>query len=298
MKISKSHVCYEMSASNPAAARLGLGIPCTVETEDCYSGQLQSSTDVWTKEMWATVNPATGPIFIEDTKPGDVLRIAIRDIRMREHAVMSVEPGAGALAGQIAKTETVFLPIRHGLIEVLPGQELPLRPMIGVIGTAPGGKPIPNSTPGEHGGNMDCKEIAVGTVLYLPVEVEGALLALGDLHALMGDGEVCICGAEVSGEVDLEVTLDSLRRPTPCVESEEWIQFMASAKSLDECERLVLAKTHRFLTAHLGLGANEAARLMSLVGNLGVCQVVNPLKTMKFSLPKSVLGRVSKSPPA
>ena len=187
-----------------------------------------------------------------------------------------------------------ILPIRDGLLEVGAGLRLPIRPMIGVIGTAPaGGQTIPTGTPGEHGGNMDCKEITAGTSVFLPVAVDGALLALGDIHALMGDGEVCICAAEVSGTVTLATALLRERLPTPALRSERELAFLASAKTLDECERLVLGKAHAFLAGSLGLSANDAARFMSLVGDLAVCQVVDPLKTMRFSLPLAVLRHLN-----
>lgn len=148
-------------------------------------------------------------------------------------------------------------------------------------------KPVLNGTPGAHGGNLDCKEITSGSSVYLPVSVKGGLLSLGDLHALMGDGEVCICGAEVSGTVTVRTGLMDTFLPTPCVETEDAIHFIAEGRTLDECQGKVLRKAHVFLTKILQVKPNEAARIMSLLGDLKVCQVVNPLKTMRFSLPRS-----------
>ena len=180
--------------------------------------------------------------------------------------------------------------IRDGKLIVSDTLSIPVQPMIGVIGTVPAGEAVPNGTPGEHGGNMDCKEIAAGATVYLPVNTHGALLSLGDLHAVMGDGEVCVCGAEVRGEVTVTADISPVSLPTPAVANAEHLMFIGSAESLDDCESIVLDKAHRFLTCNVGLGANEAARLMSLVGELRVCQVVDPLKTMKFMLPKAVLA--------
>jgi amidase len=125
--------------------------------------------------------------------------------------------------------------------------------------------------------------------VFLPVAVEGALLAMGDLHALMGDGEVCICGAEVSGTITVRIALLHHSVPTPCVITPEHILFLSSALYLDDSQAPVLAKAHRFLCDSLGLAANEAARLMSLVGELRIAQVVDPLKTIRFLLPLAVL---------
>jgi amidase len=285
-RVSRDKVIYRMSRENKPVAHVAPGELVCVETEDCYSGRLRTERDVFTQEMWPTVNPATGPLYIDGAKPGDILRVDIRRIKTRDFAVMCVEHGSGALGRWIEGIETTIYPIRSGKLKIRKKLSVPIAPMVGVIGTAPAGDGLLTGTPGEHGGNMDCKEIGAGTSVYLPVNVPGALLALGDIHAVMGDGEVCICGAETAGEVVLKTALVRAPLPTPCVETKDWILFIAAGKTLDDCQRLVLDKAHKYLTGCLKLGANEAARTMSLLGQLRVCQVVNPLKTMKFILPK------------
>jgi amidase len=264
-----------------------------VETEDCYSGNLRSPKDIFTEEMWKKgVNPATGPVFIRGARPGDILKVKILKITTRNYAIMCLQRGIGALADYVKGVETSMLPIRKGKLIVSRKISLPVRTMIGVIGTAPAGKAIRNGVPGEHGGNMDCNEITAGTSIYLPVNARGALLAAGDLHAVMGDGETAGCGAEVSGRITLKTDLLKTALPTPCVESEDFLYFIGSAKKLDGCEKIVLKKAFTFLTGCFGLKPNEAARMMSLAGDLQVCQVVDPLKTMRFRLPKSLFRRL------
>ncbi len=291
-RISKKHAIYAMSAANPPAAHVAMGERFVIETEDCYSARLKTKKDVFTKKMWPTVNPVTGPIFAEGARAGDILKVEILGIRTRDWAVMCVEHGAGALGDFIRGIETVILPIRAGKLIVSDRLSLPVNTMIGVIGTAPKGKGVLTGTPGEHGANMDTREITAGATVYLPVNVEGALLALGDLHAVMGDGEVCICGAETAGEVTLRISIEKRPLPTPCVENNTEMIFIGSARRLDDCEKIVLAKAHRYLTDCLDMKPNDAARLMSLVGQLRVSQVVDPLKTMKFLLPKKYLAKV------
>lgn len=288
-RLSNNQVIYAMSKDNKPFLTVKPGETVCFETKDCYSNNLKSPQDTFTKEMWDTVNPATGPLYIEGAHPGDILCIDIEKIETRDFAVMCVENGAGALAQQIEGIETTIYPIKEGNLIISDDLSIPLQSMIGVIGTAPSGESVSNGTPGEHGSNMDCKEIGEGSTVYLPVNVQGALLSLGDLHAVMGDGEVCICGAEVSGEVTLSTRIMKNPLPTPCVETKDSIAFIGSSKTLDECEAMVLNKGHRFLTGKVGLSANEAARIMSLIGELRVCQVVDPLKTMKFMFSKNIL---------
>jgi len=294
-KLSSDKVCYAMSAANPPQMRVAPGETFRLATQDCYSGKLASPSDKFTKDMWGAVNPATGPVFVEGAAPGDLMRVRIHRIDAADHAVMCLEHGAGALADQIEGVETSIMPISGGQLRIDDRLSAPVRPMIGVIGLAPAEGAVPTGTPGPHGGNMDCKEIAAGSAVYLPVAAPGGLLAAGDIHALMGDGEVAICAAEVAGEVTLSAdVLKGCPMPTPAVETADGLLLLASARTLDECERLVLANAHRFLTAVVGLSANQSARVMSLLGNLGVCQVVDPLKTMKFLLPKAALASLDR----
>jgi amidase len=289
IRIAKNKICYAMSAANEPVVTVQPNELFCMATEDCYGGKLKTPQGRFTKDMWDTVNPATGPVAIAGAMPGSILRVEIVEITTRDYAVMAVEHGAGALGAFIEGTETTILPIKNNRLLLNETLSIPLRPMIGVIGTAPAGRPVPTGTPGEHGGNMDCNRITAGSVVYLPVNAAGALLALGDLHAAMGDGEVCICGAEVAGEVTLKAAPAAFPIPTPCVETADHFHFIGSASTLDECERLVLKKAHGFLMEAGKMSSNEAARRMSLAGDLGVCQVVDPLKTMRFSVPKFLL---------
>ncbi|MGQ0513317.1 acetamidase/formamidase family protein, partial [Bacillus sp. D-CC] len=113
--------------------------------------------------------------------------------------------------------------------------QIPINPMIGVIGTAPKEESISCGTPHDHGGNMDCKEIKEGTTLLLPVNVPGALLALGDLHAAMGDGEIGVSGVEVAGEVTVTVQIIKGKKwPLPMAIQKEKVMTIASEKLLDD----------------------------------------------------------------
>jgi amidase len=166
---------------------------------------------------------------------------------------------------------------------------LPLRPMIGVIGVAPANDSIDTFTPGEHGGNMDCKEIIEGSTIYLPVNVPGALLAIGDLHALMGDGEVLICGLECPGTVKIRVNVvKNAKIPTPMVVNDGKAAFIASKATLEEAS-VAASRGMQGLLMQSGLDAAEAGRLLSLVGDLAICQIVDPLMTVRMSVALSVL---------
>ena len=167
----------------------------------------------------------------------------------------------------------------------------PTRPMIGVIGVAPAADEVPTGTPGPHGGNMDCTLISAGNRVYFTVGVEGAMFGAGDLHAAMGDGEIVVCGAETSGSVRFTAeVVDMKGLPTPFVETKDLVATIYSAPTVDEAVGGVIHRMAQFLTDFAKLPLNDAGMLMSLVGQLKFCQVVDPLRTVRFEFPKSALA--------
>ncbi len=225
IRIQNNHAVYAMSAANQPVARVSSGETLVFETLDCFENQIQEECQYLSGIDWNHINPATGPVFVEGAMPGDLLKVHILDIRVAEKGTMTATPGEGAVGDLLTKEYTKIIRVKDGKAHFSDKIVLDARPMIGVIGTAPAnGETIPTGTPGTHGGNMDNRRITKGTTLYLPVNVEGALLAMGDLHALMSDGEVLICGLEIPGEVEVtvEVVKDAnLPVPVLVTENEE-----------------------------------------------------------------------------
>jgi amidase len=204
--------------------------------------------------------------------------------------VMAVSGDFGVLRDRFEGMSFQMVPIEAGLALVA-GANVPVRPMIGVIGVAPAGAPVPCGSPGSHGGNMDTRLIGEGATLYLPVFAPGALLAAGDLHAAMGDGEICGTGVEVAGSVRLRVDLRrDLELANPVVETSEVVATIASAVTLDEAAELATSDMADLLMRRLGLSAQDATTLMSAAGQLQVSQVVDPLKTARYAMSKETLA--------
>ena len=288
---------YKLSKTYQPVARVMPGDRFTVDLRDCFNCGIKSEFDKYGPQYWGTVNPATGPIYIEDAVMGDVVAVRIHNITVAETGVMVVSPGMGELRDDIRKAETRILPIRDGHVVFSESLRVRIDPMIGVIGTAPKGSPVPTGKPGEHGGNMDCKLITAGSTVYLPVFVDGGLLAMGDIHALMGDGEVCTTGVECNGTVELEVgVLKGVSLPTPIVENDALLATIASDPDLDVAAHNATRKMLTLLEKRFGLKRAEAAMLMSAFADLRICQVVNPLKTCRMEALKSALKAYSADP--
>lgn len=289
-RISAEHVTCTLSKDHPSVASAASGETIVFQTMDCYGNQIRSETVDLMGIHGDFNNPATGPLFVEGAMPGDILKISVLDIQVAEQGVMVVRPGAGALGDVFQSARTRILPVKDGYAIFNDRLRIPLNPMIGVIGVAPM-QDIPTTVPHLHGGNMDCKRIIRGSTLYLPVFVEGALLSMGDLHGVMGDGEVVICAMEVEGEVTVKVEVIKDRKlPTPLVVETNDFMVIASEETLDEAASTVTHAMHSFLVQEVGMDMHEAGMLLSLIGDLRICQIVDPLMTSRMELPLSALA--------
>lgn len=292
--IRRDHMFFAFQPDLKPVLHVQQGEEVVMETHDCFAGQLKSESDMLDQLDWNRINPATGPVYIEGTKPGDVLRVDLLKVEPADQSIMAALPGEGALGDVITEMETTVLRLENDQVVFKNRVRVPKRPMIGVIGVAPANGSVPNGTPGPHGGNMDCTLIAEGASIYFTVGVEGALFGAGDFHAAMGDGEIVVCGAETPGEFRFRAqVVDSLRGlPTPFVRNEEVVATIFSAPTVDEAADGAIHAMSRFLTEFVGLSINDAGMLMSLAGDLKFCQVVDPEKTVRFEFPLAVLDQL------
>jgi amidase len=260
------------------------------ETRDCFSNRLQRESDSFLDVGWDNINPATGPLGVEGAEPGDTLVVGVEGITVGARATMIAAPGLGVLGHLVQEHQTRIFPLREQRVR-FDRVDLALEPMVGVIGTQPATGAVPCGTPGVHGGNLDTRVIRAGAVVYLPVFVPGAGLALGDLHALMADGEIIVCGLEVPGEVTVSVDLIKGRcEPGPVVRHGDTWYILASALTLDDAAQQAVEQAVGFVRARTGLDLATAGMLLSLVGQLQVSQVVDPLKTARLAVPAPVLA--------
>lgn len=290
-KVTRDHVFFAFHSELEPVLRVQQGEEVVLETHDCFEGQLKTSDDLLDALDWNHVNPATGPVYVEGAKPGDVLRVDLLEQKVGEHSVMVTLPGEGALGDKITEMETVILKLEGDEVVYKDKVRVPKKPMIGVIGVAPANGSVPNGTPGAHGGNMDCTLVKEGASLYFTVGVDGALFGAGDFHSAMGDGEVVICGAETPGEIRFKAeVVDSLKGlPTPFLRNDDLVVTIVSAPTIDEAASGATHAMAEFLTKFVGLSVNDAGMLMSLAGELKFCQIVDPEKTVRFEFPIAIL---------
>lgn len=292
VRIKRELSVSQLSPHNTPVAHANSGDTIIFETFDCYGNRITSEGQVAPAAGPGFGNPATGPLYVRDAQPGDILKVEILDIKLDPYGTMRVGPGSGALGHILTERKTKIIPVQAGKAKFNEDLDLDIGPMIGVIGTAPKDEEIPTSTPGSHGGNMDCKRIGKGSVLYLPVNVPGALLAMGDVHALMGDGEVIICGIEIAAEITVKIqVLRGLSLPLPMVVAGAEVMAIASEKTLDEAAVKASEMMLQFVHEALGMDREEAGMLLSTVADLRICQIVDPLMTVRMEFPLWILEK-------
>jgi acetamidase/formamidase len=239
-------------------------------------------------------HPMSGPIYVEGAEPGDVLEVRILAIEfLHNFGVNAFAPGGGVLPDEYPYAQLKLLRWKPGstTVEFSPGVTLPIAPFFGSIGVAPpalAGR-ISSRPPGYHGGNLDNKDLVAGSVLYLPVHTQGALLSVGDGHALQGDGEVTGTALETSLRGTFELRLGKGQRiKWPRAETPTHYISMGLDEDLDQAARIATREMVEFLSAEKHLSRDDAYMLCSMVGNLRVTQAVDATKGVHMMVAKSV----------
>lgn len=289
-QLSKEKAIFEFVTDNEPAYFVEEGERVLIETQDAFHGQLGSSDDVFDDVDMSAVNPATGPICVSGVTAGDTLCVDILDISCAEEGVIVCSPKFGNLAELVKRSRTKVVEIRNGHVHWSDTVSIRIDPHIGVIGVSPPSGRVPTYHPGDFGGNMDTKEARKGSKVYLPAFVDGAMVSLGDVHAVMGDGEVSGSGVEASAEIQATFSrAENVSVQRPLIETPtHWICF-AAAETLDDAARLATLDATSFMMRASDIDFEEAYLLASATCDLAISQVVDPLVAAKMIIPKSCL---------
>lgn len=286
----KSDVClFSFGPNLKPAIHVEKGSIVRLETMDCFSNQISSETQLVTEIDFSKVNPATGPIYVEGAKRGDALKVKILDVKISERGIIVVVPEAGVLGDFVKEPKTKICEIQDGFV-VFDGIKIKCKPMIGVIGVA-SDEDIPCGIPGRHGGNLDTKVIGEGATVYFPVFRDGALFGLGDLHAIIGDGEICVASCEVIGEVTVKLDVIERMAPKwPVVETDNDFYILVSDEDINRAFKEAVELAVKVLQNSNSLTWEDAYMLASMVIDVEVSQLVNPRKTVRVRIPKEFVS--------
>ena len=282
-------------------------------TEDCFGGRVSSSSDLVSQVCeFPFLNPQTGPFYLEGAEPGDTVAVHFVSIEpARSWAASTTVPLFGALTG----THLTAL-LNEPLPEVVWMWELdrsaricrftarsspdftadlPLEPMHGTVGVAPANLEVRSAlVPDAFGGNMDTPEMRAGVTCYLGVNVDGALLSLGDGHARQGEGETC--GVAVECAMNTVVVVDLVKGvpcPWPRLESDTHIMSAGSARPLEDAFRIASHDMVQWVSALTGLDALDAYQLVTQATEAPLANVCDTNYTSIVKMPKRYLSRAA-----
>ena len=293
IELDDSKTLFSFDKDLEPVLKVPSGETVRIRTKDCFGNQLQGPEDQLSEIDWEAINPATGPIYVEGAVAGGTLKVHIDNIELDAQASSCTGKDEGVCGDRFSDWATHFCKVEDGKVVWDERLSIPIAPMIGVIGVAPEGEPVNCGTPGKHGGNMDNTAIAAGATLYFPVAVDGALFGCGDMHAVMGDGEVSVSGAEVAGYATVTLTaLPELSVPNPLIENDTHFGIIVSAESLDKAAELAVQQMVDLLASRTNESEADLVMLLSLVADVRVCQMVDPEKTVRFMVPKYVLDAI------
>ena len=290
VELDDEKVFYAFDKTLEPAMVVPSGTTVRVRTKDCFGNQIQKPADELDGIDRDHTNPATGPIFVEGAVPGGALKVSVGAIEFDNKSVSCTGENEGVCGDRFNAWSTQVCEIDGDELVWDERLRIPLRPMIGVIGVAPEGDPINCGTPGSHGGNMDNTAITAGATLYFPVFADGALFGCGDMHAVMGDGEISVSGAEAAGWATVTLTaMPELKLVDPLIENATHFGVIASAETLDAAADRAVHEMVDLICDRTAEDPDKVVMLLSLVGDVQVCQMVDPEKTIRFMVPKYVL---------
>ncbi|MFP4539049.1 MAG: acetamidase/formamidase family protein, partial [Dichotomicrobium sp.] len=309
MRYRTIHDAHRHYAWDNAIAPVATAVPgetLTLTVRDAWDGVItrDSGADILSTDMSGRVNPVTGPVYVDGTKAGDTLVVKLESYRPSGWGWTANIPGFGLLTDDFRAPA-----LRHwtydsdGVTPLMFGEiaQIPLAPFAGTIGVAPAAAgPHDIIPPRRTGGNMDIRDLVAGSVLYLPVEADGALLSIGDTHAAQGDGEVC--GTAIESPMEVTVTLDVAKdsaaafprlvrpgaRPRPAGPADVTTGI---GPDLYRAAQDAVRGMIDLLAARHGLAAVDAYMLCSVAGDLAISQIVDaPNWTVSFHMPRGIFA--------
>jgi amidase len=260
-------------------------------------------------------NPLTGPFYVEGAMPGDVLAVTITRLRLNRDTAVSgngfvsramtpdyardaKDPGEGAVYWRLDRQRGVAT--LETPSEPLKAFSVPVKPMLGCVGVAPhpAGAPLPTQDSGSIGGNMDFNLVTEGTTVYLTVNAPGALLYVGDGHAVQGDGE--LTGSALETSLDIELRTDVIREKwfrAPRLENADYLMAMGLEGSLDDALRSATTELARWLQEDYALSAGDASLVLGTSVGYAISEVADRNVGVVAKIPKTAVASLKRAHP-
>ena len=302
-----AHHHFGWDRAIPPVLTIAPGTTVEFECLDASGGQLSPKSTIAdvARLDFSKVNPVTGPVAIDGARPGDALKVTIHEFKPSGFGWTANIPGFGLLADQFPEPALHLWSYDKATLDPAaysPVGRVPLKPFNGVIGLAlaePGNHSV--VPPRRVGGNLDIRDLAAGSVLYIPIEVAGALFSVGDTHAAQGDGEVC--GTAIESPMNVVLSFDLVRNAslkTPRFTTTGPVARHLDAKGYEattgigpdlmEASRVAVSSMIDLLSARYKMTPVEAYMLCSVCADLRISEIVDqPNWVVSFYFPRVVL---------
>jgi amidase len=288
-RVSRETRIYTLDPGNRPAVTIRSGDEVIVETWDAFEGV----RDAALLSERTLRGPATGPIYVDEAQPGDALRVEFISITPWGDAVHLVRPGRGFLDEEFTQPYATVMSIDGGDVVVADRIRIPLAASVGFVATTPTYRQNTASDSGPYGGDFDMKELCAGSTLYLPVFVPGGLLALGDCHAVVGDGAVAGTGAECAAEIQMRVTVEKgMRLTSPRALTPSHLVVLSYGEDLGPAMKQAVREMIDYLIQDKAMAAYDAYTLLSLAGDIRVSRTFRPISPVKMMLSRRVLDQL------
>ena len=288
-KLTRDNPIYILEPGMNPAITIDSGEDLLVETWDAFEG----IRDPHELEVKSLKGPATGPIYVNGAEPGDSLKVDFISISPKEGAAHMVMPGRGFLDEDFAEGYPTVMQISDGNVVLPSGVKLPMCPSMGVVATTPTYPQCTATDSGPYGGDIDMKELVEGSSIYLPVFVPGGLLALGDCHAVVGDGAVAGTGAECSSDTHIRVTVEKgMNINSPRAITPDYFVVLSHGEELGPAMKQAVRDMVDFLVSEKGLKPYDAYTLCSLAGDIRVSRTFRPISPVMMMLSREALNQL------
>ncbi|MBA7536444.1 hypothetical protein ES705_28708 [subsurface metagenome] len=288
-RVTMKDVVFKADRNNPPVLKIVSGDTVIFECRDAFNQVIKNPEDLPIDFDMDKINPATGPVYVEGAEPGDTLEVHIVKVDVADQGSCCIIPNFGYLASEFPEPWTKIIPIKDGFAEYSDKIKIPIDPFPGTIIVAPAEGSHGTLIPKEYGGNMDSRACTVGTIVYLPVFVKGALFAVGDVHAVQGDGEVCGTAVEIDANVTIKLVVNKIKKiKRPQYENEEFFMTTAWGETADDAAKIALRDMIDWITEEKGLTREESYALCSCVVDMRISQLVDITPGIRAVLPKSI----------
>lgn len=267
---------YNRNAKPYATIRSGESV--TFKTEDAFRGLIKKNEDGTLENIKSILDlsgPGTGPIVVKDAKPGDWVEICIDKIECGSYGVSILGNHFSSIGEKFPQFKTLVVPIKDDIIHFSDKIKIPVRPMIGTLGTTPALEAPLICQEGIYGGNMDAPSVARGSKLYLPVFIDGAYIYAGDCHAIQGDGEI-INPFEMQATITLTVNVKKEKSSVgkwPRVITADTIETIVSDRTFYFAAKVAMVEMINWLVEDYGFEFEEAAFFCGQVVDARCCQI-------------------------